>query len=233
MKLIIKFLNNTIINKLFNKIVNSKFSKIFIPIFKKHYKINTDEILKPQTFNTLNDYFTRDIDMKYRPMGLGKFISPCDGVITAAGNISDETSFEVKGKLVNVEKLLNKKVDVKSFQVIYLSPHNYHQFHAIDDNYAIDIYNIGNKSIPVNNLGFKMGNPFLENYRIIMETKDYYYIAVGATNVNSIELSKTNFKKGERIGEFRFGSTIVLLYKDEIINLKVGKIKVREALINL
>lgn len=230
MKLIIKFLNNSFINKIFSKIANSKFSKIFIPIFKKHYKINTEEILQEQEFNTLNDFFARDIDMKFRPMGNAKFISPCDGVITAAGKISNTTTFEVKGKIVDIEKLLNKKVCVKSFVVIYLSPHNYHQFHAIDDNVATDIYSIGDKSIPVNDLGFKMGNPFLKNYRIIMETKDYFYIAVGATNVNSIELSKTNFKKGERIGEFRFGSTIVILFKEEIKNLKTGEIKVRQNL---
>ena len=230
MKFIIKFLNNNFINKLFNKIVNAKFSKIFIPIFRRHYKINTDEILQPQKFNTLNDYFTRDIDLSKRPMGNAKYISPCDGVVTAAGKISEQKFFNVKGKLVDVDTLLGKSEDVKSFAVIYLSPHNYHQFHAIDDNNAIDIYKIGLKSIPVNNLGFKMGNPFLENYRIIMETDKYFYIAVGATNVNSIELSKTNFKKGERIGEFRFGSTIVLLFKDDVNNIKLGEIKVRESL---
>lgn len=232
MKLIIKFLNNSVINKLFQKIVNSKFSKIFIPLFRNYYKINTEEILQPQKFNTLNDFFTRDIDMKYRPMSDAKYISPCDGVITAAGNISDETTFEVKGKIVDVEKLLEKKVDVKSFQVIYLSPHNYHQFHAIDDNNAVDIYSIGDKSLPVNDIGFRLGNPFLKNYRIIMETKDYYYIAMGATNVNSIEFSADSFKRGERIGEFRFGSTIVLLYKEELENLRIGEIKVRQSLLN-
>lgn len=231
MKLLVRFCNLKIINKIFYFLVNTRFSKIFIPAFRRHYKINSQEILQGQKFKSLNDYFARAIDMDYRPMGEGKYISPCDGVITAGGSISPGMTLEVKGKMVDVKTLLERETHVKAFQVIYLSPHNYHRFHAIDDNEAIDKYEIGDKSIPVNDLGFEMGNPFLDNYRVILETKDYFYIAIGATNVNSVKFFKDKFKRGETIGEFRFGSTIVILYKEEIEGLKLGEIKVREDLI--
>lgn len=230
MKLLVRFCNLKFINKILCILVNTRFSKIFIPAFKRHYKINTQEILPGQKFKSLNDYFARAIDMDYRPMGAGKYISPCDGVITAGGNISPGMTFEVKGKMVDVPTLLNRQADVKAFQVIYLSPHNYHRFHAIDDNEVVGMYEFGDKSIPVNDLGFEMGNPFLDNYRVILETEDYFYIAIGATNVNSVKFFKGKFKKGECIGEFRFGSTIVILYKEDIKGLKLGEIKVREDL---
>lgn len=227
--IIVNFFNNKIINKIFIKFVRSGFSKLFIPLYKRIYKID-ESIILDNKFDSLHSFFVRNIDLEKRPIGDGKFVSPCDGFISAAGKLSDKTTFKVKGKLVDVNSLIKEEKMFKYFQVIYLSPRDYHQFHAIDDNIFYEKKELGTISIPVNDLGFKMGNPFLENHRIILKSKDYYYIPIGATNVNSIDINKTEFKKGEKIGKFNFGSTIVILYEEIPGDSKFGKIKVRENL---
>lgn len=228
-KYIVNFFNNKTINKIFYKFVRSNFSKLFIPLYKRIYKID-ESIILDDKFDSLQSFFVRHIDLEKRPLGDGRFVSPCDGFISAAGKISDTTTFKVKGKLVDVNSLICEDKKFKYFQVIYLSPRDYHRFHAIDDNSFYEKKEIGTISIPVNDLGFKMGNPFLENHRIILKSKDYYYIPIGATNVNSIDILKNNFEKGEEIGKFNFGSTIVILYEQVPGESKFGKIKVRENL---
>lgn len=231
-KLIINFCNLKYVNKLIYNFTRSKFSRHFIPAFIRHYKIDMSEY-KTEKYNTLQDFFIRNIDLNFRPIGNGEFISPCDGVISAAGKINSDTAFEVKGKVINTKILTGDDEEYKYFQVIYLSPKNYHRFHAINDGEFFSERIIGGKSIPVNDTGFKMGNPFFKNKRVVLKSKDYAYIAVGATNVNTITINKKSFKKGDEIGYFSFGSTIIILYKNITLESKLGEIKVRENLFNL
>ena len=228
-KILIDFCNLGFINKIFYKLMRTKFSALFIPIYKKSYKID-ESIIVDDKFDSLEDFFTRKIDMTKRPEGAGKYISPCDGFISAAGKLSEDKTFKVKGHIVDTLSLTGDSESYEYYQVIYLSPSDYHRFHAIDENEFVSSKTIGKKSIPVNDKGFKIGNPFLKNYRIILKSKDYAYIPVGATNVNSIEIKKRKFLKGEEIGQFGFGSTIVILYKETPGTSKFGKIKVREDL---
>lgn len=228
-KILIDFFNLGFINKLFYKLMRTKFSSLFIPIYKKIFKID-ESIIIDDKFDSLEDFFTRKIDLTKRPEGSGKYISPCDGFISAAGKLSEENEFIVKGHTVNTMSLTNDSEIYEYYQVIYLSPSDYHRFHAIDENEFVSSTTIGDTSIPVNDMGFKIGNPFLKNYRIVLKTNDYAYIPVGATNVNSIEIKKKKFLKGEEIGQFGFGSTIVILYKEIPGTSKFGKIKVREDL---
>src|SRR5699024_4406706 len=77
---------------------------------------------------------------------------------------------------------------------------------------------LGEKSFPVNSLGLKWGDcPLSTNYRIISEIKTAFgnmaIAKIGALNINSIQLTHAadSFKKGEEIGYFTFGSTVILL----------------------
>lgn len=232
-KLIIGICNTSFFNKSLVAFTKSKFSKKFIKAYSNFYNINEEEILPGQDFQNLRDFFIRKIDLKKRPMGTAKYISPCDGYIVEAGKIHEGVSFRVKGKRVSVKELIQKDEKLGSYQVIYLSPRDYHRFHAIDSNEFISSSKIGDKSIPVNEMGYRMANPFLKNYRLILETKDYYYIPVGATNVNTIEITKNVFEKGDELGYFSFGSTIVILYKNDPGILRTGPIKLGENLIEI
>ena len=66
--------------------------------------------------------------------------------------------------------------------------------------------------------------------------KHYTFIKVGAMFVNSIKLTNTSteWKKGEEVGYFTFGSTVVMLFEKDAIQfteqVKQGaSIKVGEA----
>ena len=103
-KILIDFCNLGFINKIFYKLMHTKFSALFIPIYKKSYKID-ESIIVDDKFDSLEDFFTRKIDMTKRPEGAGKYISPCDGFISAAGKLSEDKTFKVKGHIVDTLSL--------------------------------------------------------------------------------------------------------------------------------
>lgn len=230
-KKIYELISSQPINKYIKKFMESKMSKYFVNPYINFFKVNTKEF-KRHYYHSLQDFFTREINLDLRPKSDALYTSPCDGIIVEKGLIKQDTHFFIKGKKVTLKELIGEESnEYQSFQVIYLSPKDYHRFHAIDKNHFISKKEIGNTSIPVNDLGFACGNPFLENHRIILKTEDYAYIPIGATNVNSIKITKTSFDKYDEIGRFEMGSTIVILYKKLLNNLKSGEIKVFESLI--
>ena len=113
------------------------------------------------------------------------------------------------------------------FIVLYLSPQDYHRIHSPADGVVTKQYELGGKSTPVNKWGMALGNsPISTNYRIVTELKqdDGMYIAlvkVGAMWVNTIQLSHStaHLKKGEEVGFFNFGSTVVLLFEKRKVSL--------------
>ena len=66
--------------------------------------------------------------------------------------------------------------------------------------------------------------PISHNYRMISElqyqnNKYFTLVKVGAMFVNSIKLTNTSnsWKKGEEIGYFAFGSTVVMFFEENTI----------------
>ena len=93
-----------------------------------------------------------------------------------------------------------------------------------------------------NQLGLTYGkNPLSHNYRMISEVQynqeqRFAFIKVGAMFVNSIELTNTStqWRKGEEVGYFTFGSTVVMLFEKNAIQfasnvVQGASIKVGEA----
>lgn len=239
----IKALNSKFLNRLLYGSTRCNFSKKFIPKYISHFKINTDELVKqPSDYNSLNDFFTRKIDMGKRPFGdsPSDFCSPCDGAVSHIGKITENIEFIIKNKPYSIVELLNRS-DLNliggDYVLIYLSPADYHRFHAPIDAAVLENYRLGKTSEPVNDLGLSMGNaPIVKNYRCIeyLRTKNfsYYTVYIGAVNVNSIVLHEKNaYKKGEEVGYFQFGSSILLLFPPNVIDIDFpvnSKIKVGE-----
>lgn len=231
-RFLIRFLNSKAFTKLWASFASSGLSRHFISVFSKLYQISGDTLLKnPKDFNSLQDFFTREINLGDRPLGTGHYVSPADGMISAAGKVDPEQLFTVKGREVELKTLLgDSDCNYRSYQIIYLSPHNYHRFHAPVDEAVRRVEELGDKSIPVNDLGYKIGNPLLNNHRFVIEFETIAMIPVGAVNVNSIILTNLEAKKGEELGRFCLGSTIILLYKEGQKGLREGPIRVRENL---
>lgn len=247
----IELTNGKVSSFLLQKATCSSFSKKFIRNFSKIYKINQQELSKDiSSFTSLHDFFIRELKENARPIDSREqiIVSPTDGKIESFGDIVQEMKFTVKNKLYSLVDLLGNEKSAQKYKdgkymVIYLSPANYHRVHSPASCKVIRQYILGRKSYPVNSSGLKYGKkPISHNYRMVHELqnsngRNFSLIKVGAMFVNSIRLTNVScdWKKGEEIGYFSFGSTVVLLFEKDTIkfgsHIKCGQsIKMGEAI---
>lgn len=230
---LIELTNGKWCSYLLKTIALSKISKNLIPQYTKLYEIDLNEVSNEVgSFNSLHDFFVRNLKEEARPINYNEtiFISPVDAKIESFGEIEHDAVFQVKNKPYSLRDLLGKDEIIQKYKngkyiVFYLSPANYHRIHSPLDAHVVSQFVLGNKSYPVNQLGLKYGKkPISHNYRMVSELKykeNKYFslIKVGAMFVNSIELTNTStaWKKGEEIGYFSFGSTVVMLFENATI----------------
>lgn len=221
----------------------SKISRTVIPSYIKYFNITLQDVSRPiNEFSTLHDFFIRKVTKESRPIHdeVSSIISPVDATIEIVGDITKDGTFFVKNKSYTLENLLGSAEIASQFEngkyiVLYLSPAEYHRIHAPVDGKVIRQYILGKKSYPVNKWGLQYGKEAISgNYRLLTEiqmpnNKHCFHIKVGAMFVNSIELTNTSkvWKKGEEVGYFSFGSTVVMLFEENSIaisaNVKSGK----------
>lgn len=241
-------------SKLLKKITQSKWSKRLIPSYIKFYEINMQEVSKESNqFTSLHDFFIRSLKKEARPIAQDNkvYASPVDARIESFGQIVNGAQFTVKGKCYSLVDLLGNEKRAKQYEngqyiVFYLSPADYHRIHSPIDGEIVRQYILGQKSFPVNQMGLTYGKkPISHNYRQITELKvangaQICFIKVGATFVNSIVLtnSQNEWKKGEEIGYFAFGSTVVMLFEKDAITftdnvIQGSSIQMGEAFANM
>lgn len=247
---LIELSNGKISSKMLQTVAQSRISKSFIKSYSNIYGINLSEVSKsPQQFTSLHDFFVRELKADARPVDYCPkiFASPVDAKIEAFGQITEGMMFTVKNKPYSLAALLGSTKRAKRYEggtyiVFYLSPADYHRIHSPIDGQITRQYVMGQKSYPVNQMGLEYGKkPISHNYRMISEIKyddlhETAFIKVGATFVNSIELTNTtsHWTKGEEVGYFAFGSTVVMLFEQDAVafcdNVTHGaKIKMGEA----
>lgn len=212
--------------KIYKCFSGSRLSRPLVRPFIKFSGIKEDELaMHYRSYHTLRQLFTRELPKGVFPVNSrqGTLVSPSEGKLTAAGKIQDQTDFFVKGSKQTIEDLLvfpdvYQTYKQGSFAVIYLAPKDYHRVHAPLSGRLHRRYALGEKSDPVNALGFRFGNaPLMRNYRVISEYETAYgktaVIKVGALNVNSVEISAHSFnlEKGEEMARFSLGSTVIVL----------------------
>lgn len=201
----------------------------------------------------MQKFFTRELKSNARPID-GRhevMTSPADSKIESFGPITDDTSIIVKGQTYHIKDMLGKEENAQSYKngqyiVFYLSPADYHRVHSPVNAYVKRQYILGGNSYPVNKNGLKYGKkPISGNYRMISELQmengqQVAFIKVGAMLVNSIQLTNTSefWSKGEDIGYFAFGSTVVMLFEEDSVqflsNVQQGEhIDVGEAFCNM
>lgn len=247
---LVELSNGKLSSHLLKKFSTAKLSKAVIPSYIKAFKIDTSDVFNEQKeFQSLHHFFIRTLKNDARPIANEphQFASPVDAKIESFGIIENNMSFVVKEKKYLIEDLLGNMEQAKNYQggqyiVFYLSPADYHRMHSPMDGQVVKQYVLGQKSYPVNQLGLTYGkNPLSHNYRMISEIQynnkqRFSFIKVGAMFVNSIELTNTTseWKKGEEVGYFSFGSTVVMLFEKDAIEfspnvVKGASIKVGEA----
>jgi len=224
------------------RFAKSSWSRKIIPSYIRTYGIQMQEVSHSiDKFSSLHDFFIRKIDSQYRPIINGDMVasSPVDAKVESIGEITVKGTFLVKEKSYTVAELLG---DVEqsiqyvegTYIVFYLSPADYHRIHSPVDGHVKKQLTLGKKSYPVNQAGLTYGKmPISGNYRqvthlVCPNLKNCAVISVGAMFVNSIQMtnSSRDWRKGEEIGYFTFGSTVVLLFPKDAFqadfSLKAG-----------
>ncbi len=132
------------------------------------------------------------------------------------------------------------------FMNFYLSPRDYHRYHSPYDAKVTKLIYVPGKLYPVNFTYLnKQDELFVENERVILEcvtndNKLFYMAYIGALNVGKmvfdfepriatnegareievIEYENLFIKKGECLGHFKMGSTVLVFWEKDMVDLK-------------
>ena len=247
-----------IISRTFGKFASKKFPKKIQNLINTKYvnafQLDMSEFREANEYESLNALFTRGM-LKLREFTSGKneFMSPCDALISEAGDIRENIALQIKGKSYKIESLL-EGYDVSTFKNskfinFYLSPKDYHRYHTPIDMQIISSTYIPGKLYPVNFKYLKKINSlFSQNERVVLECmsdgKRFFMVFVGALNVGNMvfhfdteiltnaskkfskkEYEDVHLKKADELGYFKMGSTIVMVFEKDFINLDVEVLK--------
>ena len=118
---------------------NKAWKNLFIKQIIRHYGVNMNEALEKDinAFKSFNEFFTRKLKPGTRPLTEvhNAIACPADGTVSQAGNITDDTIFQAKGKSFTATDLLGGDAERAEpfkngvFTTIYLSPKDYHRLH--------------------------------------------------------------------------------------------------------
>ncbi len=247
------------ISNTFHKFATYEFPKTIQNIINIAYVkilgLDMKEFKDPSSYKTLNQLFTRElINQRQIDHSLNNFISPADSFVSQCGFIENETACQIKGMEYSVRDLLTDEIFYDDFEKLkdgtymnfYLSPKDYHRYHASFDCQITKLIHVPGKLYPVNFTYLnKQENLFIENERVILECKTnsdklFYMVFVGALNVGKMIFTfedqvKTNtdlfnnkvykyedfhVKKGDCLGYFEMGSTVLMFWEKDMVELE-------------
>jgi len=210
----------------------------FLKFYVQQYQVNMQESLEPlESFTQFHDFFTRKIRPELRTIDSSSpaIISPVDGKISQYGKINQGKLIQAKGKNYSLENLIGKESSPDfqegNFITFYLSPKDYHRFHAPYASILKKGISFSGNFYPVNSWGVRnVDQLFCKNERLLLFLETDHgpmgMLMVGALVVGKIKLlfeQKMNagtkvwdppfaFQKGEELGYFSLGSTVILLF---------------------
>ena len=228
-----------------------------IRAFGRAVGVDFSEMREPiGSFATFQEFFTRELREGVREIDPAPdaFVSPCDGAWGAAGEIREGTLLQLKGRPYSLAALLGDEQQAAAlegghFATLYLSPRDYHRFHAPCDAEVVGARYLPGTLWPVNRLGLEgVEGLFAQNERICTWMRvrgargapGLCLVAVGATFVGSVRVAyddlTTNlpgavgefrlyeppvgYARGVEWGRFEFGSTIVVLAAAGTVDLQ-------------
>lgn len=198
-------------------------------------------------YSSIEGIFTRKLKPGARNISDAPYVSPSDSVLTCNEAVKNSRSFfTIKGINYNPSELVGENFSNPSWvSVFYLAPHNYHRVHAPIDANIEWIKHIPGNLWPVKPAFLKfLPDLFNKNERLVFKTKPKtggtaYVVMVGALNVgrmitpfsktivtNNSHFAKTkhevfekpvSFKRGDEIGTFMMGSTVIVLFDDKAL----------------
>eukprot|EP00048_Salpingoeca_helianthica_P016999 m.235227 g.235227 ORF g.235227 m.235227 type:complete len:345 (-) comp19953_c0_seq1:173-1207(-) len=194
-------------------------------------------------YSNLQKFFGRDLRDGVRPLSPVELVSPADCRVLHFGTLSTNGRVDqVKGISYSLEALLglspSPRPGNKLFHIVlYLAPGDYHNFHSPADWQSAVLRHFPGPLFSVSPAAArKIAGLFSVNERVVLQGSwkhgTFSFVAVGAYNVGSIHIDsapslRTNeatprkveqdlsfqYAKGQKIGGFRLGSTVVLVFE--------------------
>lgn len=201
-----------------------------------------------ESYPSVGDFFIRKLKSSARPLGTEGVLHPADSVVNESGPITNGRLIQAKGRDYSLTDFVGSTAVASnykdgSFATYYLCPTDYHRVHSPVDGYIKRVVHIPGHLWPVNDWSTKnIKDLFSVNERVIIEIESAYgmiaVVFVGATNVGEISLSfwpefrsniggpvrertfdrEVMLSKGDELGIFHMGSTVVLLFSPQILN---------------
>ncbi|MDC8771923.1 archaetidylserine decarboxylase [Paucibacter sp. hw8] len=176
----------------------------------------------------------RQVDMSAEVLS-----SPCDAIVGACGSVEGRQIFQAKGFPYSMQDLFGPTQDTSAFQdgmfvTLRLTSAMYHRFHAPQDCTVEHVTHIAGDTWNVNPIALKrVERLFCRNERAVLRSKlktgePIAIVPVAAILVASLRLHfldlllhvdyrganelpcQASFKKGEEMGWFQHGSTIIV-----------------------
>jgi phosphatidylserine decarboxylase len=194
-------------------------------------------------YATFEEFFIRRLRPGVRPVQGGALLSPCDGTAHGLAVIRQGELYRAKGRSYRYEDLLGplrgcgRLWEGGQWVTLYLSPRDYHRFHAPCGMRVRRVAHLPGRRWPVNGWAVRrLPGLFVENERLVVvaETDQGWSLGmvfVAALNVGWIHLHGVplagertaptvaevswSLQAGEEMGYFSLGSTILLLLPPE------------------
>jgi phosphatidylserine decarboxylase len=228
---ILKVMTLPVITNIGGAYMNSPLSKASIKKFIKKNNIDMTEY-EEKSYKSYNDFFTRAIKEGARPIPEDPkvLMAPCDSKVSYY-KIEDDTKITIKHTVYKLEDLLKSPRLADEYKggtclVFRLTVDDYHHYHYFDNGTSekeVIIPGIFHTVNPIANDYYPIYKTNTRHYTMIHSENfdDVVYMEVGALMVGKIvNANKKEFKRGEEKGYFEFGgSTVVLLFKKDILNV--------------
>jgi phosphatidylserine decarboxylase len=193
--------------------------------FANRYRAALAEAAEPlEHYRSLQEFFRRALVPGARPLGNGPLLWPCDGRIVTVGPVRDGRIEQVKGQDYALADLLGDAelaaaLDGGQQATIYLAPGDYHRVHAPFDGDLEAVLPLPGTLFPVNPPAVRcIPRLFAHHSRHVYRCRTTSghaaaVVLVGAYNVGDTLVSKSKgaVHKGDELGQFGFGSTVVVV----------------------
>ncbi len=223
-------------------------SRPLVRAFARVYGVDMAEAERPDlaSYPSFNDFFTRSLAPGARPIDPAPdaVVSPADGVVSQTGRIERGELIQAKSIRYSFQRLADvcagPGFEGGAFATVYLSPKDYHRVHLPLAGRLTRTVAIPGKLFSVNAATERgVEGLFAVNERLVCEFETAFgrmlVVLVGAMIVASIEtvwggprspyrhrqLTSHNlaFEKGAEIGRFLLGSSVVLAFENDRVQL--------------
>ena len=178
-------------------------------------------------FRSLQSFFRRKLLASARPIANTTLVWPCDGRIVTAGPVTGGRILQVKGNDYALADLLGdtelaQQLEGGQQATIYLAPGDYHRVHSAFRGEVLKVTALPGTLFPVNPAAVRcIKNLFARNSRHVFQCRmangiPAAIVMVGAYNVGGtvVTVKSGNIERGQEVGQFGFGSTVVVIIGD-------------------